>query len=390
MNFIVNPFFIYFISFLVVLISYQLNWSYLYPEINFDLYFFIFSTILFSFVLGVIYHCVFNKTINSPKEMCFFKKTSTSSIIIKSFIVLLFYCIEFFYEKSIPLISMMLGVSKPGDYLEFGIPSIHVLIVAFSHFLLSVHLNKMYKEKNRKHLILIFSVLFCDVLSLSRGLFMFSIMIWGFVKFFYLRKLKFKNIAFLFCFFIAFSYVFGLVGQYRSAYGDPVYAEKILGASSEFQRSSVPAPFLWVYIYTTSPFANLQEAINRNNKYLSDFPTFFIRCLTHQVVSKRIIDFDKEEFPLIAKNLTVGTIYYYSYNYFGYFGLVITYIYLVFIVFSFSLIAKGSVYFVPMSAMLNALVFLSVFDNMFITGFSLALFLSFFILLFRCFVRLLK
>lgn len=384
---VINPFFIYLISFSIVLVFYQLKWCYFYPELSFDLYFFILSSMFISGVLGVGYHLLFNKKNNEniPTD-----KESLRKIILGSFFVLLSYFFEFVYAKNIPLISMILGASQPGDYLEFGIPTIHVIIVSLSHLLLSIHLDKMYKERNNKHLIFVFSVLLCDALTLSRGLFIFSIMIWGFIKLYYVKKIKIRHLLFLGCFFIAFSYLFGFVGQYRSAHGDPNYVEKILGASDEFKKSDVPTPFLWMYIYTTSPLANLQESINENNQYLDDFKTFFVRCLTHQVVSKRIINFEEEKFPLIAQNLIVGTIYYYSYNYFGYFGLIITFCYIVGLLFVFPVIAKGTEYFVPVVSMLNALVFLSIFDNMFITGFSLALFLSFFILLSRRFLRFFK
>ena len=385
---ITNPFFIYFISFSIVLTFYNLNWCYYYPELSSGLYFFILSTMAVSGFLGVGYHILFldNKIISVNKQ----HTESLKKIMSSSIVVFLLYSLEFLYAKDIPLISMILGTSQPGDYLEFGIPTVHVVIVSLSHLLLSVHLDKMYKENNKKHLIYVFTVLICDSLTLSRGLFVFSLMIWGFIKLYYIKKIKITHIVFFCCFFVSFSYLFGLVGQYRSAHGDPVYVEKILGASDEFKKSDIPTPFLWIYIYTTSPLANLQESINENHEYLYSFKTFFVRCLTHQVVSKRFINLEEEKFPLIAQNLTVGTIYYYSYNYFGYFGLAITFIYIISVLFFFSAIARGTKYFIPVISMLNALVFLSIFDNMFITGFSLSLFFAIFILLSKRFLVFFK
>jgi hypothetical protein len=340
-------------------------------------------------MLGFVYFFLFQKK-GEGQQFVSIKKWSSRKIINSSILVFVLYGLEFFYAGNIPFIAMVLGNSQPGDYLEFGIPTIHVIIVALSHLMLSVHLNRMYEEKNSMHLIFVLSVLVCDMLTLSRGLFIFSIMIWGFIKLHYIKIIKFRHLIIFCCFFVAFSYLFGFVGQYRSAYGDPDYAEQILGASEEFKKSETPTPYLWLYIYTTSPLANLQHAINRNHEQLDDFSDFFVRCLTHQIISKRIMNLDDEHFPLIAPNLTVGTVYYYSYNYLGYFGLIFTYLYLVFMLFLIPLVSKGTVYFVPISSMLNALVFLSVFDNMFITGFSLALFLSFFILISRRFLRFFK
>lgn len=92
---IINPFYVYGISFLFTLFVYELGWSEFYPELSIDLVIFIISTIIISFLLGKILDFKVSK-----KEIMVIK---FSKIVKCTLFIYLGFFIEFIVNGGVPL-----------------------------------------------------------------------------------------------------------------------------------------------------------------------------------------------------------------------------------------------------------------------------------------------
>ena len=177
-RFFVNPFFLYILIFLSVLLLYSLEWSYLQPSLSIDLTIFFISTFVFGLIFFVLY--------NNIKENYKINGLSSDRII---WLILIFGAlVEFAYQGAIPFLEIMRG--RDFKYNLFGVPVFHVFFLPYISAvgILSFYKFLILRKKSRLYIFL-FSLLFV-FLIFNRGAILFILI----SAFFVYLKLK-KNIS---------------------------------------------------------------------------------------------------------------------------------------------------------------------------------------------------
>ncbi|MCU9809877.1 hypothetical protein LEQ06_18025 [Paraclostridium sp. AKS46] len=136
----VNPFYLYSIALISILLMYNLNWSELYPKISFTSYIFFVITIIITTILG--YHL--QKKLDCMENI---KKNELNVNFITIIIVILLVA-DFIYAKSIPLVEI--AIIKKANYTHFdfrGIPLFHGFLISFISFFAIYLFDKFLSEK---------------------------------------------------------------------------------------------------------------------------------------------------------------------------------------------------------------------------------------------------
>jgi hypothetical protein len=213
---------------------------------------------------------------------------------------------------------------------------------------------------------------------MNRGAFM---IVFSAIIFIYLMKLEtikmnnlLKGIGI-----IAFVlYMFGVVGNIRQEQSkdDKEYLLRIGGASDSFIESGVPAEFYWSYIYIISPVGNLQNLINEKEdsfdagkigQFLSTelFPDFISKRLVSLLGYQEIIDRGESSNYFVTPILNAPTVYFSSFFLLGTTGLIVMFIVILISALFYPLLVSGSSnYHLSSIAMLNSIILLSTFNNM--------------------------
>ena len=357
---IANPFFVYPLSFILVFLLYNLGWSDLYPSLKLvTILFFIVSFVIYS-VLGYFFQK--NKYIGYkyiPKEVSYIKHLK---------IIYIGFLIEFLYAGDIPLFSVIMGYDGVG-YRDFGIKSLHVFLVSYNSFITVLLFHKYISEKTRKNLFVYLLSLLPALLIMGRGMIIIGLFSSFFVFIQSLTKgLSIKKILSISLIAIVVMYFFGLLGNLRSGFGDPLYIPKNSKATNEFINSNIPKEFYWTYLYGASPLANLQYNINNQDDVKYNFFDFALFEIVPKVIHKRVALITGSE-PvkpkLMVDWLTVGTIYSKSFGYVKWFGPIIMMLYVAFLlVFVIGMVPKSSNYHVATTSVLSTLIFMNTFSNM--------------------------
>ena len=362
LRFLRNPFYVYIISFLLVFLVYSLGWSRLYPPLSFGMYLFLIGT----FFIAALFGYVFQKN-----NYIGFKKLDDNldfRVFIFVLIIWIGHAIEFIYFKQIPLLKLLSGESVI-DYRDFGIKSFHVFLISFNSFAI-VYVFHYYISTRRKMILFYYILtLIPSLLIINRGMFLIGIISSLFVYLFSLNKfLKFRQIIAMSISVLVILYLFGYIGNLRSADGDPNYLAKESKATNEFMASKIPKEYYWTYLYAASPLANFQNNINKTRDVNYNFFDLVIFETFPDVLSKRIavvLNREKLGHHQIVSWLTVGSVYSKSYSYAKWFGPVIIFFYLIWvIILSIGLVPKKSSYHITVVAILLTMVFMNTFDNM--------------------------
>jgi hypothetical protein len=372
----INPYYIYIITFLVSLVVYQFGWSTLFPTLKIPLIIFLTISMVMAFILGLIFHA---------KNYISFRKLEWDfKIPLVVIFITIIWATEFIYNGGIPLIMILKG--EPYDYITFGIPTLHVFAVTFTSFF-AVYLFHVYISTKRKSALIYYIITMSFALLLfNRGMFMINVISSIFVYLQQVRRLSIRRLTFLTCFLIVILYLFGVLGHLRTSHiaGTKYSGEHILNlvkADQGFINSKIPSEFIWSYLYISSPLANLQYNIDQhftlernnrnmilflNNEFLFDF------------ISKRtniILNAQRVSCIRFTNSMTVGSVYANSYIYFGWIGLAMMTIYILCVpVFYLGLIRKRNTFYVTATSILGSVYLFLIFDNMFtFTGLSFQL-----------------
>ena len=357
-----NPFYVYIISFLLVFLVYSLRWSHLYPPLSFGMYLFLTGT----FLIAALFGYVFQKN-----NYIGFKKLGNNldfRVFIFVLIIWIGHAIEFIYFKQIPLLKLLSGENVI-DYRDFGIKSFHVFLISFNSFAIVYVFHYYVSTRRRKILFYYIITLIPSLLIINRGMFLIGIISSLFVYLFSLNKfLKFRQIIVMSISVLVILYLFGYIGNLRSADGDPNYLAKESKATNKFMASKIPKEYYWTYLYAASPLANFQNNINKTRDVNYNFFDLIIFETFPDVLSKRIavvLNREKLGHHQIVSWLTVGSVYSKSYSYAKWFGPVIIFFYLIWvIILSIGLVPKKSSYHITVVAILLTMVFMNTFDNM--------------------------
>lgn len=368
---IINPFIIYSLSWLLVLLIYNLNWSYLLPQLSFELKAFLWLSILLSFITGVLFHYkkvfsykVISKTPNLPK----IKKIL--------FLIWSLLIIEFIFAGGIPILGYITG-ERNISYTDFGLPIIHVLVIN-SFELLFIYLCYCYysttdKVIKKKIALYIFLSVLPYILIFNRMGLMTCFL--AYMLLFILSKKSLWKILIK----ITLSsticiYLFGIAGDLRL---DTATAKNIIlelgEATPEFKNSSIPKELFWGYLYISSPLANCQYTINQKKNFNFESNSILGFCLfelTPEIISKRLAEtysIKREEAILINSTFNVSSVYAQSYNYLGWYGMIFMYFFMyIFIFISMLLIPKESPYHLCGIIVIDIIIIFNIFSNMFV------------------------
>lgn len=360
-RFFVNPFFLYILIFLSVLLLYSLEWSYLQPSLSIDLTIFFISTFVFGLIFFVLY--------NNIKENYKINGLSSDRII---WLILIFGAlVEFAYQGAIPFLEIMRG--RDFKYNLFGVPVFHVFFLPYISAvgILSFYKFLILRKKSRLYIFL-FSLLFV-VLIFNRGAILF-ILISAFFVYLKLKKnISIRKMVITFFATLFLLYLFGAMGNYRmlaSGYKSDDVILTIGQATPNFYNSKVPSEFLWSYLYIVTPYANLQFQTNNVSSNADKFDVFKNQILI-DFIQKRVYVDEKFNNNLIVDEFNVSTMYGKSVQLSGLFGAYISFFWFVCNVFFITVITPKN-YRVVVSAIFSTMAILTCFTNVIVfAGFIL-------------------
>jgi hypothetical protein len=369
-KFLANPFFVYILSFSLVLSVYTLGWSLLYPVLSAEVVIFFLLSFIVSFVAGIFVQLC-GRIEYQPVQL----SDRMGSYVL---FVWLGYLAEFAYNGGVPFLQFISGGSK--DYTQFGIPTFHVFLVTFGSFL-SVHIfHQLISDFKSKALFYFLISLIPCILIINRGMLVIILASCLFVYLLSLSRVSVRAVVSVaFAVLIVF-YLFGKLGNLRQTNGKTTDSDYILvvsKATDSFKNSLVPSEFIWAYLYISSPLANLEHTIDEGH-VIDSWISLLNYDLLPDFISKRtgtLFNLYKSDVPRVADWLTVSTIYARPFVYVGWLGII--FMFWFFIVTTFLYIfflPRHSRYYVTGLALLCAIPLFNTFDNMYsFTGLNLQL-----------------
>jgi len=359
MQFYKNPFYLYVITFTIVIVTYLLGWSSLYPKLSFLLLLFFIITFILSLILGGV--------IDKYSRIIYNKLDSSEGVkrtIIGIYIVLL---LEFIYNKGIPLLLVFSGSAY--DYRDFGIPTLHPILATFTSFYTVYVFHVWLSKKKKKNLIYLFILLLFPILIYNRGMLLISLVSCLIVFLMSIKRIKLKAFFYIAVSVAVLLYFFGVLGNYRLVKSSSnEYFLEVGKATDSFKNSRVPKEYFWAYIYISSPLANLQNNITENGPEEIRVMDFISTELLPDFISKRLAEVTHAEqasISQIASFLTVGTVFARSYSLLGWPGIYLMYLFIAaFVFFYIIILRKSNKYYVTGISILCTFVIFNSFSNM--------------------------
>ena len=368
----INPFFIFVLTFVAVLVMYGLGFSEIYPTISFSLLFFLGVIFALMILVGI---WVYKKKIIKSYSI-----KSNTNVILLTVIVLGLIVVEGLYSHGLPLTNMLL--IRDSGYAEFGIPTLHVIIMTFAAFL-SMYIFHLLLSHFSKTLLVVYLVsLLPSVLVVNRGMLMMILMncLWVFLIYFG-KKIKVRYILALIPIGLVGLFAFGVMGNARlnTSYQngknmfDSTTFLNIGKASDSFDNSGIPDEFFWTYVYATSPLANLQKNISANNTEsqlgVRQLNGFVFNDIIPDFIGKRISE-GKNYKPIktlqVTQELNVSSAFIGPFKWLGWLGMLLYCLILVSIAIVYILLLHkiSSQFFVVGLATVNTVFLFSFFANM--------------------------
>jgi hypothetical protein len=359
MQFYKNPFYLYIISFTLIILFYQLGWSLMYPNLSAGLMIFFIGTFLVSLYLGAV--------IDKYKTIQFNKVGE--SLNARGIILFLYFLflLEFINNRGIPLFLVFSDSSY--QYDEFGIKTLHPILATFTSFYSVYMFHVFLSTRYKRYLIYLALLLILPILYYDRGAFIIVLTSILFVYLMSVKRIRIKVIGIILISVFLLFYLFGILGNYRvSRTPSNDYFLEISKASDKFIESKIPKEFMWSYIYISSPLANLQSNIDKDAHQKFQIKNFIITELLPDFLSKRIapkLNAERAELKNISRFLTVGTVYARSFVLLGWFGIMLMFIFNSALVFLYIiLLRKNNIYYVTGIAILCTFVIYNTFTNM--------------------------
>ena len=352
---LVNPFYLYCISFSLAILIYLFGWSKIFPRLSTGLLLFF----MISFILFLIAGKVFIK-----KNQDLIKHLSINPNLNDIFfsLIILLGLIDVLYMGYLPF------MDRSHNYREFGMPVIDVLFNTLSIFFSVWFLQSFMELEKRRFLIYVGLILAIQFLLFRRSTIVWIIISSLFLLFQYLPKIKIIIILAILLCIPLLTYSFGLYGNYRSNLSS-TFILNGLGASDSFKRSGISYNQYIAYLYVSSPLANLQENIDKGEGLLNnkDYRNFFFYCVLPESITMRLekpLDLSPPSCNLITPELIVGTIFMVSYYTLGWIGMISMILFLlVFIFLTLSVLKKWNTFSLSTFSILATAVSLMIFSN---------------------------
>lgn len=359
MQFLKNPIYIYVLSFGLIMILYGLGWSSLYPKLTLNLILFFVTTFVISLYLGAV--------VDKYRKICFSETKDVTFFRFNMILIIVLNVIEIIYNKGVPLMLVITGFEY--DYRQYGIPFFHPLIATYTSFYTIFVFHDYISKKEKSKLFSFILLISLPILIYNRGAFLMTLVSCFFVYFMTVKKIRLKVATYSLIIVLVVLYFFGVLGNYRLVgQNSNDYFLKITEATPEFIDSRIPKEYMWAYVYSTSPLANLQNNLNESKSVDFNIKSFLFNELTPDFISKRLtnlLNVDESKTSLIRSFLTVGTMYSKSYTTMGWLGMILMYIASIGGIFCYIFLLKRvSNYYVTGIALSCTFVLFSSFSNM--------------------------
>ncbi|MBD5385218.1 hypothetical protein HDR69_02160 [bacterium] len=368
-NLIGNPFYIQGFIWGIVVVLYKLRWSYLYPSLSPSTEIFFIFSISFSMIIG--YGCQKKKyfTFRPIRIMQFSLRHIKICFILNYFLLF----VEFGFG-GIPLLGYIF--SGNGEYKEFGLPYIHVIVVngftALCFYVFYIYISCTtgeLKKKLKKYIIL---SLIPFALIFNRGGLLTCFAGMG-IMFLMSRKNMVKSLCIVVALAVGILWGFGYLGDMRTDTKKGEHLILAIGeATPEFVDSWIPKEFFWGYMYLTSPLSNFQFTIDTTEEQSISADNALklgLFSMTPEIISKRLsglFEIKPEKSELIISGLNVSSYLVAGYKYLGWPGVILMYLFTYYFVFvTLAIINRKSPYFVPTLVSIDVIIILNVFSNMF-------------------------
>jgi hypothetical protein len=359
-RFLINPFFVYIITFTIALLVYGLQWSTRYPPLKMDIKIFLFSTFFISAILGLI--------IDRWSVIQFYNSSRSTNPLKTTVIIFVLYFLEIIYSGNIPIVEVLVKGKDLSD-VNFGIPTFHTLLFTFSGYYLVKLFYDFLNTKEKKHLLYLLINLIPAVLVLNRIVFVITIIASFFLIILYIKRIGLRTLAISILFILGLLFIYGWVGNLRSFKGNKEALLYSTYCKESVIKGKIPNEYYWTYLYVASPLGNLQNTVDKFiliDKSLSDL---IITQFFPDFISKRIEIFhkiEKKEPLLIIPAMNVSTFYAASYLYYGWFGMVVLFSFFILSTFFYLIIlSKSKEHLTVGVSLLLTLIALLFFDNMY-------------------------
>ena len=303
----VSPLVAFSLMFIFVVTMYKFAWSELFPPLEWNLLWFISTTILVCVGLAIVKWIMRRPEIINIKTYWNMRRVFIASSVLGTLT-----CLEFFHAGGIPILFLM--DDSIYDYRNFGIKVLHVAIFATYNFL-GVHWFLLYLCFSKKNY-LIFSILMLsiNVLILNRGAIVMCALSIGII-FVLQRGLRLIQILKITAVATILTVLFGILGDARMvATGmNPSDGIEIIGEASDSYPQNLGSSAFWVYLYTCSPLANLQLNVSEGNVRSAAIQitpmTFIALEILPDFIGKHLISVDTFSISpiLISNSLNVST-----------------------------------------------------------------------------------
>jgi len=358
-----NPFLLYSTLFSIVLLSYLLNLSDLYPELSSPTVIFLLITIGASILVGILLRKTYKR-----KMTVVYNSGYKYAIACTTVLIAMLTLLEIYVMGSIPLIAIASKVVLSKKTIdEFGLPLIHPLILTMSSFVsvLSFVIGRYFNKKC--YYLFILLNLMPSILYFSRGTLFITGMSILFVYFILSKSVSLRMMLSILVVIITGCYLFGYLGNLRLGSRELILSYGKYNYS--YNSGIVFSELFWTYLYLTTPLANFQLAVQVADKlplfiastnYLSFevLPAFFSKYL------ELLLNITPYPVDYISPVFNVGSIYSRPFVGLGWPGAYIMFVQIICYIYVVTKLTKRSDLFGVIGlAFLNCSVLMMVFDN---------------------------
>ncbi|WP_281889812.1 O-antigen polymerase [Limnohabitans sp. TEGF004] len=280
--FLINPFFLFFMPWVVATLLYLI---FPIPLILTSYNFLLAALIFMAFIVGYAFTAFIKKKNNDYSG-----KMRIRVVYFFFLIWLLGTLAEIYFASGLPLIWLYQNSDK--TYFDFGIPSLHGLLNSLSLTLICFFVVDIFEQSKWRSLNLafIFAIISMYILFISRQLIV-SAVIESFVIVIYLCSRK-KIFRYRHVFYVALSSLvvivgFGVIGDARSS---DFY--QTIGLNDV--NPLIPSGFIWFYIYMVTPLNNLFYNVSYDSYLLVENASAFFYSILPTVVKVAMFDVDVE------------------------------------------------------------------------------------------------
>lgn len=266
--FLLNPAFMYALTWIFVLVLYSLGLSDLLEPLQARTVLLVIGSSL-AFIVGWAlesslchWHLAFPQLNLAGLSAIICSTRAGQRLKIAWFFLGLGIALEITYFRGAPGLGLM-GIGPEIIYTDFGIPGIHGVVNSMFYSCCAVQFARILLNSTKSFNLLILVSLCYPVLGMSRQVFISLILQYLFI-YFSIRRPSSLHLLRVTFFVIVMLLIFGYLGDIRSG------REHIIAlASPTFTYPEwLPSAFIWVYIYLTTPLNNVNFNIDMPPNYL--------------------------------------------------------------------------------------------------------------------------